>query len=162
MKIPHYSNELYIIIALILGAITVYKLPQRFTKQATYLFLVCGMFFGFFFDHTLSALPVSYYQINDSSNFELMDFLSHVMYGPYGYLFFYLYDYFKIKPQLSLIYILVWALISTGIEQISEYLGVFHYENGYTIYYSFSIYLLVHSSWVIFYGMIKKYGEKQY
>lgn len=120
------------------------------------------MFFGFIFDHTLSVLPVSYYVINDSSTFELMDFLSHVMYGPYSYLFFYLYDLFNIKPRLSLLYVLVWAFVSVGIERFSEIIGVFHYRHGFNIYYSFVIYLLVLSVWVPFYRIIKVYGEKQF
>ena len=156
------ANEWCIVISLIIGTLLVLKLPKRFTKKTTCVYLMCGMFFGFFFDHTLSVLPVSYYVINDSSSFELMDFLSHVMYAPYSYLFFYLFDFFNIKQRFSLLYILVWVFVSVGMELFCMYLGIFHYRHGYTIYYSFAIYLLVVSFWVIFYRIIKTYGEKQY
>jgi hypothetical protein len=123
---------------------------------------MCGVFFGFFFDHTLSVLPISFYDLNDSSRFELADFLSHFMYGAYSYLFFYLYDYFHIKLRYSLIYILTWTLMSVGWEQLSVVFGVFHYQHGYNVFYSFMIYLLVQSIWVSFYYVILKYGNHRF
>lgn len=156
------ANEWFIVISLLVGTLLVFLLPKRFTKKTTCVYLMCGVFFGFLFDHTLSALPVSYYDINDNSSFQLMDFLSHVMYAPFSYLFFYIYDFFNIKPQNSLLYILVWAFMSVGMERICVYIGIFYYQNGYSIYYSFVIYLLVQSFWVIFHRIIKAYGEKEY
>ncbi|MBD8070153.1 hypothetical protein [Bacillus sp. PS06] len=156
------ANEWFIVISLIVGVLVVLFLPKRFSIQTTCVFLLCGVFFGFFFDHTLSVLPVSYYVINDSTLFEIMDFFSHIMYGPFCYLFFYLYDLFDIKPRFLMLWILVWALLSVGIEFVSHKIGVFHYQHGYKIYYSFGIYLLVISGWVIFYRIIMKYGEKEY
>lgn len=130
----HFNgNEWFVIIALIIGILVVCLLPRRFPKQIAIVFVGCGIFFGFFFDHTLSVLPVSFYDIGDTSHFELTDFLSQYMYGPYGYLFFYLYDRLSIRPRFSPIYILVWAFLSTGIEKVAEMLNVFHYRNGYNI-----------------------------
>lgn len=159
----HFNlNEWFIIIALIVGVFIVYFLPKRFATKTTVVYLMCGIFFGFLFDHTLSVFPVSYYVINDSSTFELMDFLSHVMYGPYSYLFFYLYDYYNIKPHASPLYILVWTFVGVGIERLSVAIGIFHYQHGYTIYYSFVIYLLVYSIWLFLYKLIKYHGERQF
>lgn len=137
-------------------------LPRRFSKKTAGVYLMCGVFCGFFFDHTLSVLPVSYYVINDTSHFEVMDFFSHVMYAPYSFLFFYLYDLFHVKPHNSLVYILVWAFVSAGFERLSVIIGIFHYENGYSIYYSFGIYLMVLSLWVTIYHVLKNYGDKQF
>ncbi len=155
-------NEWFIVISLFIGTLVVLLLPKRYTTKTMIIYIMCGMFFGFIFDHTLSVFPISYYVINDSNSFELMDFLSHVMYGAYSYLFFYLYDLFNIKLRFSLVYILMWAFVSVGIEKLCVALGVFHYQNGYNIYYSFVIYLLVVSLWVPFHRMIKSYGEKQF
>lgn len=154
------ANEWFIVIALIVGSIVVLWLPRRFSRQTTCVFLLCGVFFGFLFDHTLSVFPVSYYEINDSSSFEVMDFMSHVIYAPFSYLFFYLYDYFNIKARSSPLYILAWTFASIGIERFCMNIGVFHYHHGFTIYYSFVIYLLVQSSWLLIYRMIKAYGTK--
>lgn len=157
------ANEWFIIISLCVGILMVIILPKRFTKKMTGNYLLCGVFFGFLFDHTMSVLPVRFYDINDTSRFELMDFLSHFMYAPYCYLFMYLYDRWHIKPRFSLICILVWSLISVGFERLSVALGVFHYtQNGFTIFYSFVIYLLVISFWVVFYYVTRAYGNKRF
>jgi hypothetical protein len=157
----HFNiNEWFIIISILVGILVVLLLPKRFTIKTTCVYLMCGVFFGFIFDHTLSVLPVRYYVINDSSSFELMDFLSHVMYAPYSYLFFYLFDYFDIIPRFTPLYIFVWVFLSVIIELFGVKIGIFHYQHGYNTYYSFVIYLLVISIWVPFYRVIKVYGEK--
>ncbi|TLS53890.1 hypothetical protein FE782_00600 [Paenibacillus antri] len=155
-------NEWFIVVSLLVGILAVLWLPRRFDKKTTGLYLICGAFIGFFFDHTLSVLPVSYYVINDSSRFEVMDFFSDVMYAPYSYIFFYLYDFIRIKPRHSLLYILVWAFVSAGIERLSVIVGIFHYRHGYNLYYSFVIYLMVLSLWVTLYHVLKHYGNKRF
>jgi hypothetical protein len=159
----HFNmNEWFILISVVVGAILVIKVPKRFSKKTTLLYLLCGVFTGFFFDHVLSVLPVSYYDINDNSTFEVMDFFSHFMYAPVSYFFFYLYNMFHIKPTVTPIYILVWVFVSIGIERFCVHIGIFHYSHGYNIYYSFAIYLVVISLWVFFYRTIEVNGEKQY
>ncbi|MEQ2529280.1 hypothetical protein EKG37_07460 [Robertmurraya yapensis] len=167
MKVIHYDNhfngnEWFVIISIVVGLLAVLVIPKRFTKKTSTIYLLTGVFFGFFFDHTLSVIPVSYYDLNDTSLFELTDFLSHVMYSSYSYFFFYLYDYLKVKARNSPLYILIWTFISVGIEKISAILGVYHYKHGYTIFYSFVIYLIVHSIWVALYYVIERHGEKEY
>lgn len=156
------ANEWFIVIGLIVGFFLVLWVPQRFDKKTAGVFLMCGVFFGFFFDHTLSVFPISFYVINDSSKFEVMDFLSHVMYAPVSYFFFYLYDLFNIKTRNSLLYVLVWAFLSCGIERLAVAVGVFHYQHGYGIFLSFEIYLVVLSFWVFFYRVIRVYGDKRF
>ena len=155
-------NEWFILTAIVIGIVTVFWLPRRFPRKTTGVFLLCGAFFGFVFDHTLSVLPVSYYVINDAYGFEAMDFFSHVMYAPFSYLFFYLYDRIRVKPRLSLLYILPWAFISVGMERLCVFVGVFHYRHGYTLYYSFAIYLAVLSGWVLLFHALKAYGDKRF
>ncbi|GEO27163.1 hypothetical protein AAC03nite_29480 [Alicyclobacillus acidoterrestris] len=167
MKETHYdnqfnANEWSIISSLVVGALVVWFLPKRFTKKTAGVYLLCGVFFGFFFDHTLSVLPVSFYDLNDNSKFQVMDFLSHWMYAAYSYVFFYLYDLLRVTPRLSLVYILAWALLSVGAEKLSSSTGIFHYQHGYNIFYSFAVYLLVLSVWVIFYYVIRTRGETQF
>ncbi len=157
----HFNmNEWFIVIALIIGILTILGLPRRFPRKTSGVYILCGIFCGFVFDHTLSVFPVSYYAINDTSKFETMDFLSHVMYGPYSYLFFYLYDLVHIKAHHSLVYIMAWALMSVGFERLSAAVGIFHYRHGYSIYYSFAIYLVVISGWVLLYYALRAYGDK--
>jgi len=167
LKVIHYdnqfnANEWFVIISIVVGLLLVFALPKRFSKKTSAVYLLCGVFIGFFFDHTLSVLPVSFYDLNDSSRVEWTDFLSHVMYGSYSYFFFYLYDYLKVTPRYFLIYILVWAFLSAGIEKLFLIFGVFHYRHGYNLSYSFIIYLIVLSLWVAFHHIIKKYGERKF
>ena len=156
------SNEWFVLTSFCVGILMVFLLPKRFPKKTTGIYLLCGVFFGFLFDHTLNILPVSFYDINDTSRFELMDFVSHLMYGPYCYLFMFLYDRWHIKPRFSLVYILAWSFISIGFEQLSVALGVFHYQNGFNIFYSFVIFLTVLSFWVVFYNITQTYGNKRF
>lgn len=166
LKVIHYDNhfngnEWFVIISIVIGLLAVLAIPKRFSKKVSIIYLLTGVFIGFFFDHTLSVIPVSYYDLNDVSVFELTDFLSHVMYASYSYFFFYLYDYLKVKFRFSPVYILIWTIMSMGIEKLSALVGVYHYKHGYTIFYSFIIYLLVHSSWVALYYIIERQGEKE-
>lgn len=156
------ANEWFILSAFVIGALLVILVPRRFDLKTSGVFLMCGVFFGFFFDHTLSVFPVSFYRINDTSEFETMDFISHVVYAPVSYFFFYLYDLFQIKIRNSLMYVLAWSFLSCGFERISEAVGVFHYENGYKILYSFEIYLIVQSLWLLLYWAIKLYGDRRF
>ena len=95
--------------------------------------------------------PFDYYDVNDKSSYELMDFLSYLTFGPFGYLYIYFYDFFKIKDSYNTIYIFLGTIISLVTEHIAQILGVYHYKNGYTIYYSFPIYLLTLTSYLYLY-----------
>lgn len=143
------SNEWFILVGLCVGIITVLCLPKRFPKKTAIVFFTCGIYSGFFFDHSLSVQPVSFYDVNDNSSYQLIDFLSYLSYGPISYLFFYLYD--RLRPGSTPIYILSWSLFSLGMEGLAVYFGVFHYRHGYKLFYLFPIYLLVQSCWIAFY-----------
>jgi hypothetical protein len=145
------SNEWFIIIGVCIGIVLMILLPKRFSRKKTTVYFMFGVFTGFFFDHTLSVNPVSYYDVNDLSSFQVMDFVSYWMYGPVSYLFFYVMDCLRIKPVHSPIYILIWAMGSTGVEWAAVAAGVFHYRLGYKLPYSFPIYLLAQSLWVVFF-----------
>jgi hypothetical protein len=144
------SNEWFILIGLCLGFLLVLLLPKRFPKRLSIVFFMCGVYSGFFFDHSLSVEPVSFYDVNDKSSYQFFDFLSYVSFGPVSYLYFYLYD--RIRPSSVPLYILIWAFIYLGIEGLSDLTGVYHYRHGYKIYYSFIIYLIVNSIWIGFYN----------
>jgi len=151
------SNEWFVIITLCIGILLVFWLPRRFPKKQAIVYFMCGVFFGFFFDHTLSVIPVSFYDVNDTSNFQIMDFISYWQYGPFSYLFFYIYDRLRITPALSPIYILICSLFSVLMEWFAVLFGVFHYRHGYTLVYSFPIYLLIESIWVTLFYRIKHF-----
>ncbi|KPV42535.1 hypothetical protein AN477_16980 [Alicyclobacillus ferrooxydans] len=149
------ANEWFVIVALFLGLFVTFKLPSRFSRKLSALYFLCGISFGAFFDLTLGTIPRSFYDIGDSSTYQFVDFLSLLMYGPFSYLFFYLYDFLKLNLKLSPLYILSWTLLSLGTEWLGVQLGVFHYHYGYGLQISFVIYLIVHSLWVLFFYLMK-------
>jgi hypothetical protein len=150
------ANEWFILIGLVIGLIIIRLLPKRFPQKISILFFLCGVYSGFFFDHSLSVQPISYYDVNDRSAYQFFDFLSYITFGPVSYMYFYFYD--RLKPASPPLYILIWAFIYLAIEALADFFGVYHYRHGYKIYYSFIIYLFVNSVWIGFYKRL--YGSK--
>lgn len=148
------SNEWFVIAALTIGVILVWKLPKRFPIKESLVYFIGFVFLGVVFDHTISIKPFDYYDVNDKSSYQLMDFVSYLMYGPFGYLYIYFYDFFKIKNKYNTIYVLLWTIISVVTEYFAHVFGVYHYKNGYEIYYSFPIYLLLLMSYLYLYKLL--------
>jgi hypothetical protein len=149
------KNEWFDIIALLTGLILVWRFRKGLTIKEAIVYFFYSVFIGMVFDHTISIKPFDFYDVNDNSSYQLMDFLTYFMYGPYGYLFIYFYNRFKVKIKYTPIYILVWACISMTMEFIAHMLGVYHYKYGYQIYYSFPIYLLTLSFQICLYRFLR-------
>jgi len=148
------SNEWFLIGILTIGVILVWKLPRIFPIKESLVYFIGFVFIGMVFDHTIGIKPFDYYDVNDSSSYELMDFLSYMTFGPFGYLYIYFYDFFKIKNSHNTIYVFLWTIVTLVTEYIAQILGVYHYKNGYTIYYSFPIYLLTLMSYLYLYKLL--------
>lgn len=147
-------NELFVLLVLIMGFIIVWKLPKRFSSHEFLVYLLYSVFLGILMDHTISIEPFDFYDVNDSSAYQLMDFLTYVMYGPYGYLFIYLFDYFRIPFKYTTLYAFFWTLTATAFEYAANQLGVFHYKNGYQIWYSIILYLIIYTAAIGLYRIL--------
>jgi hypothetical protein len=154
------ANEWAVILGLCVGHLLIFVLPRRFTIKLSIIFFMCGVTCGFLFDHVLSVIPVSFYDVNDTSKLEFMDFVLYWTYGPVSYLFSYLYDLLRVKVKFSPLYILSSALISTCLEWGAVKIGIFHYDHGYGLGISFVIYLIVHSFWVWFFYLMQRIDAK--
>ncbi|WP_308638550.1 hypothetical protein [Paenibacillus silvisoli] len=150
------ANEWFIVGGLVIGLVWTIFLPKRFSRKHLFIYFMCGVYSGFFFDHSLGVLPVNFYDVNDRSSYQVMDFLSYLSYGTVSYLYFYTYDYLRLKPSRIPVFILVWSLISTGLEWLALLADVFHYQHGYKLAYSFPIYLIVQSCWIFLYHRLEK------
>lgn len=148
------ANEWYVIAGLCLGLFVIYKLSPRFPRKLSIIFFVLGVTFGSLADHYIGTIAISFYDTSDTSAFDFADIPALLMYGPYSYLFFYLYDPIKMKTELAPLYILSWALVSALFEWTAMLTGVFHYDDGYWLGISFMIYLLVHSIWVFLFHLL--------
>ncbi|RLQ97359.1 hypothetical protein [Falsibacillus albus] len=136
-------------------------LPRRFSKQDKALYVILGMFIGNFYDHTISVPPWNFYDVNDTSEFQLMDFISYFMYGPFSYYFVYIWDALKITDKHIPLYIFIWSIISMVMEFIAHQLGVYHYRQGYEIYYSFAVYPLMQFTVFLLFNRIQKENNMQ-
>ncbi len=151
------QNELFILAILFITITVIFLLPKRFPLSLSIMYFLVGVFLGTLFDHTISIEPFDYYDVNDSSNFELFDFISYIMYGPFTYLIIYFYDKLKIKGYMNIIYIIFFTCFGIVMEWICVKMGIFHYKNGYQIFFSIPIYLFVNSLYLIYYHLTKKY-----
>lgn len=154
------ANEWIVLVAGVIGMVAVLSLPKRFPKKLSIVYFLCGMTFGSGFDLTLGAIPVSFYDVNDRAKVEMMDLMSIWVYGSVSYMFVYVYDILQLNPKWVPFYILVWAVISVGIEWIGAQIGVYHYDNGYGFEISFEIYLAVHTIWVAFFHFMQAVNER--
>lgn len=48
-------------------------------------------------DHVLAGPPLDLYDLMDSGKFEMFDIFSYLLYGPFAYIYLYIYEKFKIK-----------------------------------------------------------------
>lgn len=139
------QNEWFVIVLLITTYILVFLLPKRFPVLISIIFLLYGIAFGNFLDHTISVYPFDFYDVNDSSDYEFFDFLTYVMYGPFSYFVAYFFDRLKLKRQHIFFYIIFWSLVAICFEWVGIQLGVYHYDKGWRIQYSFPGYLAINS-----------------
>ncbi|MCY9661518.1 hypothetical protein P5G65_20475 [Paenibacillus chondroitinus] len=139
------ANEWFVIAMIVLGLLAVVILPKKFTPVQTLFTLLIGIVFGLIFDHTIGLPPFDLYDVGDDSKYHCFDIFSYAMYAPFGYLFIYLYKWLGLKGYYIIPYIIIWSLLSVGIEWLSSLLGVFHYKNGYRLMFSFPIYLFLQS-----------------
>lgn len=149
-------NEWFIIINIVILNILILLVPKIFSKLEGLAYYIFGIFIVKFFDHTVSVKPWDLYDVNDNSSYQVMDFFYYIMNGPYSYFFMYIYVKFKIKGIKNLFYILIWSAISVLIEWIGVKIGLFHYNKGYKIYWSFPIYMFMQSLQIIYYHIINK------
>ena len=153
-------NEWFVLISLTFLTVLVWITPKMFSLFEGTFHFIYGIYIGMFYDHTISMKPWDFYDVNDRSDYQFIDFLSYLMYGPYSYFFIYLYVKLKIKGFMIIAYILIWTSFSVLIEYVSLSIGLFHYEKGYWLYWSIPIYLSAQLAQIIFFHVIQQKQTK--
>jgi hypothetical protein len=148
-------NEWFILVSLAGLSLLVWITPKIFSWAEGTVHYLYGIYTGMFFDHTISVRPWDFYDVNDNSDYQFIDFLGYVMYGPYSYFFIYLYVKLGIKGYMNIVYIIIWTCFSLLMEWAAVKLGMFHYDKGYKMYWSVPAYLLVQSGQIVFYHLLK-------
>ncbi|MGP4041254.1 hypothetical protein ACTWP4_15340 [Gracilibacillus sp. D59] len=149
-------NEWFVIITLLSLSILILMIPKIFSIIEALAYYLFGIMIVHFFDHTASVRPWDLYDVNDNSKYQLMDFTYYVMNGPFSYIFIYLYSKLRIKGHYTILYILIWSSFSLLVEWFGVKIGLFHYDKGYNMYWSFPIYMLIQLILIIYYHIIQK------
>lgn len=156
-------NELVIIFTLIAAYTVVFLLPRRFPILITIIFILYGITSGHFTDHTISIQPMDYYDVNDTSYYEVYDLLSYLMYGPFSYFTVYFFDKYKLKKQHIILYVIAWGILSLSFEWVGVMIGLFHYDKGWKLPFSFPIYLFFDSILMfLYYKLCRQDDRKQH
>jgi hypothetical protein len=149
-------NEWFVIITLLSLNFLILILPKLFSMIEGMAYYLFGIAIVNFFDHTTSVKPWDLYDVNDNSKFQLIDFTYYVMNGPFSYFFIYFYSKLRIKGYKTILYILLWSSFSFLVEWLGVEIGLFHYDKGYKMYWSFPIYMLVQILLIIYCHIIQK------
>jgi hypothetical protein len=156
------GNEWFVIVSILILNLAIWVVPKIFTKLETISYYIFGIYIGLFYDHTISIKPWDFYDVNDTSAYQFIDLLSYIMYGPYGYFFLYFYVKWNINGFKTIFYILVWSSFSMLMEWISLKVGLFHYDKGFEMYWSFPVYLLSQSMMILFYHLGLRFQSGSY
>lgn len=149
-------NEWFVIIVLISLHALMIITPKIFSKTEGIAHYLYGVTIVYFFDHTLSTRPWDFYDVNDNSNFQIFDFLYYIMNGPFSYYFIYLYQKLKIDGFRTILYLLLWSSLAVLMEWVGFRMGLFHYDKGYNMHWSFPIYMMVQIIQIMFYHKIRR------
>ncbi|WP_421378207.1 hypothetical protein ACOJQI_12390 [Bacillus salacetis] len=155
------GNEWFVISGLLILHLLLYLTPRIFSTLEGIAFYLFGITVVYFFDHTLSVKPWDFYDVNDSSSYQLMDVMYYVMNGPVGYFFVYLYCRLNISGYQTIFYLLLWSSFSVLTEWAGMKVGLFHYDKGYKMYWSFPIYMIVQMTLIIFYSKSRGSAQKE-
>lgn len=150
------KNEIYIVVALVFAFGTFMFLPRNLCRRTTILFLTWGFTISLLFDFTIGGGLIDFYKVNDSNKYELFDLLTYFIFAFFSYFFVYFYQKFKINKTCFIPYIIVWTLVGLIMEKISTLVEVIEYQNGYSIKFSVIVFLIVQTTTVLYYELVKR------
>jgi hypothetical protein len=136
---------------LVISYAAFFLFPKKLPRQFTILFLVWGFASSTLFDFTIGGGLIDYYKVNDSNRYELTDLLTYFLFAPFSYFFVYFYERFNIGKKAFIFYILGWCIVGMLMEKVSTFMGVTHYQHGYSIKYSFVVFLIVQTTTALYY-----------
>ncbi|RAP73758.1 hypothetical protein DL346_26245 [Paenibacillus montanisoli] len=154
------TNDIFLISCIIVVYGIMFLLPKRFPLPVTILLLCFSASIASILDNSISGHIFDLYDIMDGPQYSIMDFIVYPLYAPFGYFFIYAYDLFRLKGLRTVVYISLCSLLSVGFEWLCYKAGVFHYKNGYHLWYSYPIYLLSQTATVYFYKFITGQSQK--
>ncbi|GEN47110.1 hypothetical protein [Alkalibacillus haloalkaliphilus] len=149
-------NEIFVIAMLIIIYAIFFWMPKLFPRHITLLFLLIGFSIPILFDFTIGGGMLNFYQVNDSNAYELTDVLTYFNFAPFAYFYIYFYVKFNINKVTFIPYTFGWTVIGMVLEAVNKFMNVIHYQNGYELYYSVIIFIVVLTFTGLFYELVKK------
>ncbi|WP_025852493.1 hypothetical protein [Paenibacillus ehimensis] len=138
-------NEWFVVASIVLLGVVLWMLPRRFTFIEwffPYLFNFC---LALSVDTILAAKPFDLYDVGDTTEFELVDFLVYwTLYPLTAHLMLYLYDKLQWRGWQTAGHILLWASITWGLEWAASEFSLFKYK-GWSLWYSAPVYVAVYA-----------------
>lgn len=150
------KNEIYISVMLLIAYSAFFIFPKVLPRNITALFLVWGFASSTLFDFTIGGGMIDFYKVNDSNKYELFDLLSYFLFAVFSYFFVYFFEVLKVRGIGFVIYIAGWSLVGLAMEKVSSLMGLTYYQNGYEIYYSLAVFLVVQSTTALYYQLVRK------
>lgn len=150
------KNEIYILIMLVIAYSAFFLIPKRLPQSITILFLVWGFASSTLFDFPIGGGLLDFYKVNDSNKYELFDLLTYFLFAPFSYFFVYFYERFKVGRKVFIFYVLGWCVMGLIMEKVSNFMGVTHYQHGYSMKYSLVVFLVVQTTTALYYELMKE------
>ncbi|MDT2046226.1 hypothetical protein ACR3I8_08740 [Priestia flexa] len=150
------KNEVILLCMIGFAIVIALLLPRKLTKEITILSWLWGLASGLVFDFTIGGGIIDFYTVNDSPHYELFDGLYYLLFAPFGYFFIYFYETFHISKYTFIYYILIWTLIGIGMNWIFIKSDIIAFQNGFSLTYSFSVFLLTQTITALAYEQLKK------
>lgn len=139
------ANEWFILVASVLVYSLIFSLPRRFPVSLSIVIWLFNLYVANFTDFMIATKPLNLYNINDGPDYQLFDLLIYVLlYSPTAYLVIYLYDRWKPTGFKLALYIVGWALLTTGLEWFSMFFHIYRFT-GWRHLYSIPTYALVYA-----------------
>lgn len=148
------KNEISILIMFVIAYAVIFLLPRKFTAEITLLFLLFGFTIGVLHEFTIGGGLIDFYRLNDSNRYEIFDVIYHLLFAPFGYLFIYFYEVFRIHKITFIWYIIAWALIGVGMQSIFIWMNIIHFQNGYELPFSFPVFLITQTITALYYEIV--------
>lgn len=154
---PFDRNEWFIIAASLVSMLVMLLLKRRFPSIVIWYMFLFNFYLGLVVDLSIATTPLDLYDVNDSIKYEWFDVILYLFcYPPSAYVIIYFYDRWGLKGMKLVLYLIVCALITTGLEGLSVWAGVFHYK-GWRLVYSFPVYIVVYLMNIGILGFIRKH-----
>jgi hypothetical protein len=138
------------------GCVIAYFLPRRFGRTVTVLGFMWGVFVVTICDYTIGGHILNFYDSFSSPKYTLMDLIKYLSYAPISFLFIYIYDCFRIHGWKTSAYVLAWSILGVASEWLAVKLNVYEYFLGYSLAFSFPIYLLIQSVSILLFNWLRK------